>query len=61
MVVTRWEPLKDLMALQERMDKLFDETVSKGTQDQEAGIWFLAVDIMERRGMKSSSRWRSLR
>jgi HSP20 family protein len=49
MVVARWEPLKDLMALQERMNKLFDETVSEGTQDQEAGVWFPAVDIMEKR------------
>jgi HSP20 family protein len=47
MVVTRWEPLKDLMALQERMNKLFDETFSKGTQDVDAGAWSPAVDIME--------------
>ncbi|OGP53500.1 MAG: hypothetical protein A2Y65_10770 [Deltaproteobacteria bacterium RBG_13_52_11] len=48
MVVTRWEPLKDLMALQERMNKLFDETFSRGTQDQEAGVWSPAMDIMEK-------------
>jgi HSP20 family protein len=49
MVVTRWEPLKDLMALQERMNKLFDETFSRRTQDQEAGDWSPAVDIMEKK------------
>ena len=47
MVVTRWEPLKDLMALQERMNKLFDETFSRGAQDVDAGTWSPAVDIME--------------
>jgi HSP20 family protein len=47
MVVTRWEPLKDLMALQERMNKLFDETFSRGAQDVEAGAWSPPVDIME--------------
>jgi HSP20 family protein len=47
MVVTRWEPLKDLMALQERMNKLFDETFSRGTQDVDVGAWLPAVDIME--------------
>lgn len=48
MVVTRWEPLKDLMALQERMNKLFDETFSRGTHDQEAGAWSPPVDILEK-------------
>lgn len=47
MVVTRWEPLKDLMALQERMNKLFDETFSRGTQDVDVGTWSPPVDILE--------------
>lgn len=47
MVVTRWEPLKDLMALQERMNKLFDETFSRGAQDVDTGAWSPPVDIME--------------
>ena len=47
MVVTRWEPLKDLMALQERMNKLFDETFSRGAQDVDAGVWSPLVDIIE--------------
>lgn len=48
MVVTRWEPLKDLITIQERMNKLFAETFSRGRQDQEAGVWSPAVDIMEK-------------
>ena len=47
MVVTRWEPLKDLMALQERMNKLFDETFSRGAQDVDVGAWSPPVDILE--------------
>jgi HSP20 family protein len=47
MVVTRWEPLKDLMALQEKMNKLFDETFSRGAQDVDAGVWSPPVDILE--------------
>ena len=47
MVVTRGEPLKDLMALQERMNKLFDETFSRGTQDVDVGAWSPPVDILE--------------
>lgn len=47
MVVTKWEPLKDLMALQERMNKLFDETFSGGAQDVNVGAWSPPVDIME--------------
>jgi len=47
MVVTRWEPLKDLMVLQERMNKLFDETFSRGPQEVDAGAWSPPVDILE--------------
>jgi HSP20 family protein len=47
MFVTRWEPLRDLMALQERMNKLFDETFSRGAQDVDAGAWSPLVDILE--------------
>jgi len=47
MVVTRWEPLKDLMALQERMNKLFDETFSSGAQDVDVSAWSPLVDILE--------------
>jgi HSP20 family protein len=48
MVVIRWEPLMDLVAMQERMNKIFDETFSRGTLDQVAGVWLPAVDIVEK-------------
>jgi HSP20 family protein len=48
MVVTRGKPLKDLMTLQKRMNRLFEETFSQGSRDVEAGGWYPAVDIMEK-------------
>ncbi|MCJ7664140.1 MAG: Hsp20/alpha crystallin family protein [Desulfobacterales bacterium] len=48
MVVTRWEPLKDLMAMQERMNKLFDETFSRGRHNTVVEGWSPAVDIVEK-------------
>ncbi|RLB06056.1 MAG: Hsp20/alpha crystallin family protein [Deltaproteobacteria bacterium] len=48
MAVTRWEPLKDLMALQEKMNRLFEETFSRGPQEEEIGVWSPPVDILER-------------
>ncbi|MBW2038519.1 MAG: Hsp20/alpha crystallin family protein [Deltaproteobacteria bacterium] len=48
MAVTRWEPLKDLMALQERMNRLFEETFSRGPKEAEVGVWSPAVDILEK-------------
>jgi len=48
MVVTRWEPLKDLIAMQERMNKLFDETFYRGGDDTAAEGWSPAVDIVEK-------------
>ncbi|UCC66936.1 MAG: Hsp20/alpha crystallin family protein [Deltaproteobacteria bacterium] len=48
MPVTRWEPLKDLMALQERMNRLFEETFSRGPKETELGAWSPAVDILEK-------------
>ncbi len=48
MAVTRWEPLKDLMALQERMNRLFEETFSRGSPEAEAGSWSPPVDILEK-------------
>jgi len=49
MVVTRWEPLKDLMVLQKRMNKIFDETFSRGrgAQDVDVSAWLPPVDILE--------------
>ena len=48
----RWEPFKDLLSLQDRMNRLFEETVARGTVREEAksGQWSPAVDILEAEG-----------
>ena len=53
MAIIRWDPFRDLLGLQERMNKLFDESyrgISRtGTEDDWAlgGSWAPAVDIYE--------------
>ncbi len=48
----RWEPFKDLLSLQDRMNRLFEETLARGTVRGEAksGQWNPAVDILEAEG-----------
>jgi len=56
MPIVRWEPFRDLVSLQERMNRLFDESfrgVGRGNQDDEwalGGSWAPAVDIYEQDG-----------
>ncbi len=50
MKMLRWEPFMDLVSLQEKMNKLFEDTVSpyagKGAEIP-TGTWYPAVDILE--------------
>ena len=55
MAIVRWEPFRDLMSLQERMNRLFDESyrgTRTGNADEWAlgGSWAPAVDIYEQDG-----------
>jgi HSP20 family protein len=55
MAIVRWEPVRDLVGLQERMNRLFDESfrgVARGNEDEWAlgGSWAPAVDIYEKDG-----------
>jgi len=56
MAIVRWEPFRDLVSLQERMNRLFDESfrgAGRGNQDDEwalGGSWAPAVDIYEQDG-----------
>ena len=46
----RWEPFMDLLSLQEKMNKLFEETVSPHAGKEAeipTGIWYPVVDILE--------------
>lgn len=45
----KWEPFRDLMAMQDRMTRLFDETLSRMfKEDVDRGVWTPPVDIVER-------------
>ena len=50
MTVVKWEPFRDLMAMQDRMTRLFDETLSRVWKEEGMGrgTWSPAVDILER-------------
>jgi HSP20 family protein len=55
MPIVRWEPFRDLVSLQGRMNRLFDESfrgVSRGgaEEDWAQGAWSPAVDIYEKDG-----------
>ena len=52
MTTTRWDPFRDLLAIQERMNRLFQETMARqhGEEEIEAGQWSPAVDIYETEG-----------
>lgn len=49
MTTTRWDPFRDLMAIQDRMNRLFQETIARqrGEEDLQLGQWSPAVDIFE--------------
>jgi HSP20 family protein len=56
MAIVRWEPFRDLVGLQERMNRLFDESFRglgrSGSEDDWAlgGSWAPAVDIYHQDG-----------
>lgn len=55
MAIVRWEPFRDMLSLQDRMNRLFDESfrgANRGADDDWAlgGSWAPAVDIYEQNG-----------
>ena len=54
MAVVRWEPFRDLLSLQERMNRMFDESYrGRGAAEDDwalGGSWAPAVDIYEHEG-----------
>jgi HSP20 family protein len=55
MAIVRWEPFRDLVSLQERMNRMFDESfrgVGRMGEDEWSlgGSWAPAVDIYEKDG-----------
>jgi HSP20 family protein len=49
MTINRWDPFRDLTTIQDRMNRLFQETLaqSRGQENLERGAWAPAVDIFE--------------
>jgi HSP20 family protein len=55
MAIVRWEPFRDLVSLQDRMNRLFDQSfrgISRGADEEDwaLGAWAPAVDIYEKDG-----------
>jgi len=56
MAIVRWEPFRDLVGLQDRMNRLFDESfrgIRGGASEDDwalGGTWAPVVDIYEREG-----------
>jgi len=54
MAVVRWEPFRDLLSLQDRMNRMFDESYrGRGASEEDwalGGSWAPAVDIYEHEG-----------
>lgn len=49
MAVVKWDPFRDLLSIQDRMNKLFEQTLSRsrGEEGIAASTWAPAVDIYE--------------
>jgi HSP20 family protein len=50
MTIRRWDPLSDLLTLQERMNRLFEESLSRNRLPDEAlssGAWVPLADVYE--------------
>ncbi len=48
MTLVKWEPFRDLMAMQDRMTRLIDETLSRIWKEEVVqGAWSPPVDILE--------------
>lgn len=48
----KWEPFRDLMAMQDRMTRLFDETLSRIFKEEAPrGTWTPPVDIIEQENL----------
>ncbi len=50
MTLVKWEPFRDLITMQDRMSRLFDETLSRVWKEEglQRGLWSPPVDIVDR-------------
>ncbi|MCX7829737.1 MAG: Hsp20/alpha crystallin family protein [Acidobacteria bacterium] len=48
MAIRKWNPFSEMMALQNQLDRLFGETLERGTRgDLDFGSWMPPVDLRE--------------
>lgn len=47
MTLVRWDPFRDLLGLQDRMNRLFSDTLVRTTGEDATGAWVPPVDIFE--------------
>jgi len=49
MAVVKWDPFRDLLSIQDRMNRLFEQTLSRSRSEEgiAASTWTPAVDIYE--------------
>jgi len=49
MAIVRWDPFRDLISIQDRMNRLFEQTLARTREDEgiAASTWTPAVDIYE--------------
>ena len=48
MAIVRWDPFRDLMNIQERVNRLITETPGRWGTDEGYGAWLPPVDVFER-------------
>jgi HSP20 family protein len=50
MTLVKWEPFRDLITMQDRMSRLFDETLSRIWKEEalQRGSWTPPVDVVDR-------------
>ena len=47
MAISRWDPFRDLMSIQNELNRLFGRTYAGGESGTEAGTWMPALDVFE--------------
>src|SRR5919201_6547683 len=47
LATTRWDPFRDLMSIQNELNRLFGRTWSSGEETESAGAWVPALDVYE--------------
>jgi HSP20 family protein len=49
MAVVKWDPFRDLLSIQDRMNRLFEQTLSRSRSEEgiAASTWTPTVDIYE--------------